>query len=90
MQYVVVNAVTTRVSRAHRIIGELFRLFDVYIKFDIRQAKSAKEFGAGSVFCLNQKYLYCLYGKNGCVTTFITSVCDKNCRETTIEAIHSY
>lgn len=26
MQYVVVNAVTTRVSRAHRIIGELFRL----------------------------------------------------------------
>ena len=26
MQYVVVNAVTTRVSRAHRIIGELFRI----------------------------------------------------------------
>ena len=24
--YVVVNAVTTRVSRAHRIIGELFRI----------------------------------------------------------------
>jgi len=30
MKYVVVNAVTTRVSRAHRIIGELFRLINEY------------------------------------------------------------